>query len=98
MPFTLAHAAAALPIHRVLRGRAVYSMLVIGCFIPDVPYFLPEPLASINAHRLPGLVLFGVPCGWLIFLVWRAVLRKPCVALLPKRYADLLSPSLSTPA
>lgn len=95
MPFTLAHAAAALPLRHILRGNAVFPLLVIGCFIPDIPYFLPEPLAHINAHRLPGLVVFGVPCGWAIFLVWRIVLLEPSAALLPRRYAELLLASSS---
>ncbi len=90
MPFTLAHAAAALPLRRILRGNAVFPLLVIGCFVPDIPYFLPEPLARINAHQLPGLVIFGVPCGWAIFLLWQMVLLEPSAALLPRRLADLL--------
>ncbi len=90
MPFTLSHAAAALPLRRVLRGGAVFPMLVIGCFIPDIPYFLPEPLYRINAHQLPGMVLFGIPCGWAIFALWRCWLVEPTAALLPRAYALLL--------
>ena len=90
MPFTLSHAAAALPLRRVLRGGAVFPMLVIGCFIPDIPYFLPEPLCRINAHQLPGMILFGIPCGWAIFTLWRGLLVEPVTALLPRAYALLL--------
>jgi hypothetical protein len=93
MPFTLAHAAAALPLRRALRGSAVFPLLVIGCFIPDLPYFLPEPLASINAHQPVAMALFGVPCGWLLFLLWHLLLREPAAALLPARYAALLVPA-----
>lgn len=93
MPFTLAHAAAALPLRRLPRGRAVFPALVIGCFIPDVPYFLPEPFYNINAHQLPGLVLFGIPCGWALHALWFAVLLEPIAALLPARCAALLKAS-----
>ena len=38
MPFTLSHAAAALPFRRT---RLIKSALVIGCFAPDFEYFIP---------------------------------------------------------
>jgi len=98
MPFTLSHAAAALPLRRLLRGGAVFPALVIGCFIPDVPYFLPEPLASINAHLLPGLVIFGIPCGWAMYWFWQHALRGPAAALLPRAYANLVFSAPSSAA
>jgi len=90
MPFTLSHAAAALPLDRLLRGRAVFSLLVIGAFLPDVPYFLPQPLAGVNAHRQPGLLLFGLPCGWILYAAWRHLLLVPFAALLPPAWAAAL--------
>jgi hypothetical protein len=90
MPFTLSHAAAALPLRHLLRGNAVFPALVIGCFIPDIPYFLPAPLCDINAHLLPGLLLFGIPCGWAVYVVWYGLLVEPCAALLPRAYAALV--------
>ena len=93
MPFTLSHAAAALPLRHLLRGAAVFPALVIGCFIPDVPYFLPEPFCNINAHYFPGLVFFGIPLGWMIYALWFGVLLEPSAALLPRRYGCLLSAS-----
>jgi len=90
MPFTLSHAAAALPLRHLLRGTAVLPALVIGCFLPDVPYFLPTPLYNINVHQLPGLLLFGIPCGWAIYALWFGLLLEPTAALLPRRYAALL--------
>ena len=97
MPFTLSHAAAALPLQRMLRGRAVLALLVIGSFIPDLPYFLPEPLSRINAHRLPGMILFGIPCGWLLYALWRYLLLAPIASLLPRAGAGLLLASQSQP-
>jgi len=95
MPFTLSHAAAALPLRHLLRGAAVFPALVIGCFVPDIPYFLPEPFYNINAHQLPGLLLFGIPCGWTIYALWFGLLLDPSVALLPRPYACLISASAS---
>jgi len=90
MPFTLSHAAAALPLRPLLRGAAVFPALVIGTFVPDVPYFLPDPLYDINAHQLPGFLLFGIPCGWALYLSWLGVFLRPCQSLLPRRLARLL--------
>jgi len=95
MPFTLSHAAAALPLRHLLRSTAVFPALVIGCFIPDIPYFLPAPLSNINAHQLPELVLFGIPCGWAIYALWFGLLLEPTAALLPQPYAKLLCASRS---
>jgi len=97
MPFTLSHAAAALPLRHLLRGAAVLPALVIGCFLPDVPYFLPAPLYNINVHQLPGLLLFGIPCGWALYALWLGVLLEPSSALLPPRYAALLLQGPSIP-
>lgn len=91
MPFTLSHAAAALPLHYLLRDALVLPALVIGCFLPDVPYFLPDPLFDINVHLLPGLLWFGLPCGYAFYVVWQRVFLGPCVALLPRRYASLFA-------
>src|SRR6185436_4345338 len=55
----------------------------------DVPYFLPDPLFDINAHLLPGLVLFGLPCGYALYFLWCRVFLGPCLALLPGRYSLL---------
>ena len=93
MPFTLSHAAAALPLRFLFRESGVFPALVIGCFIPDVPYFLPDPLYEINAHAWPGFVLFGIPCGWAIYALWYGLLLRPSRALLPRRYASLLTSS-----
>ena len=90
MPFTLAHAAAALPLRILLRKAAVFPALVIGCFIPDVPYFLPAPLCDINAHQWPAIALFGIPCGWAMYIAWFGLLLEPIAALLPRQWAALL--------
>ncbi len=93
MPFTLSHAAAALPLRRLLPGIAVFPALVIGCFLPDVPYFLPDPLCDINAHQWPGLVGFGLPCGWLLYLLWQHFFVAPTLDLLPRHWSRRLAES-----
>lgn len=97
MPFTLSHAAAVLPLQRLLRGRAMFALLVVGSFVPDLPYFLPDPLDNINAHRLPGLLLFGLPCGWALYALWRHVLLAPIAVLLPPAWGALLLTAESSP-
>ena len=61
MPFTLSHAAAALPFRRT---RLVMSALVFGCFAPDLEYsvaatqdisVIPSRVCSFSIYPLPWL-------------------------------------------
>ena len=54
MAFTPAHAAAAVPLHRLLGSRAVLSALVIGSMTPDFAYFLPLGVRRAQSHSLVG--------------------------------------------
>lgn len=70
MPFTAAHTVAAVPVARVLGGRAVMSALVVGSMTPDLAYFLPFDVARWQSHSLPALLWFCLPVGlsvWAFF-------------------------------
>jgi len=57
MPLTPAHAAAVVPLWRLLGSRAVLSALVIGSMTPDFAYFLPLGVRRAESHSLAGLAL-----------------------------------------
>ena len=89
MPFTVAHAAAALPLRRAVGGRLVLSALVVGTMSPDFEY-----LAYLNTHRtishtLPGLVLMCLPLSLAVLAVWHGVVKRPLAGLLPDQCAPL---------
>ncbi|MFC8429785.1 DUF4184 family protein [Streptomyces sp. NPDC057253] len=91
MPFTLSHAAAALPALRpdgTGRGGLVPAVLVAGTFAPDMTYFAASVLSGAMefgtvTHSLPGLLTIDVLIAWTLVGLW-LLLREPLVALLPR--------------
>jgi hypothetical protein len=79
MPFTLSHAAAALPFRRT---RLVQSALVAGCFAPDFEYFLGHHGAF--GHTLPGAFLLDLPLAFAALWLFHRFLKEPLAACLPK--------------
>lgn len=79
MPFTFAHPAAVVP----LRRHAPLSALVIGSMVPDLGHLLALPLPRPFTHSLPGLPLFCVPVGLLLWLLFQSFFRRPLIALGP---------------
>lgn len=83
MAFTPAHAAAAVPLHRLLGSRAVLSALVIGSMTPDFAYFLPLGVRRAQSHSLVGLAWFVLPVGLATYVIFHLLVKAPVVALLP---------------
>ena len=80
MPFTLSHAAAALPFRRT---KLMMSAVVVGCFAPDFEYFLGHH--GSFGHRLPGMFLFDLPLGFLALWLFHRYAKEPLAACLPAR-------------
>ena len=94
MPFTVSHAAAALPIHSLARRRLPLAALMIGSMSPDLAYFLPgQPLSRMETHNIPGLFWFCWPVSFALWLVFVHVLEKPTIVLLPPRWRTRIAPS-----
>lgn len=79
MPFTPAHAAAALPL---LRTRLPASALVIGTLAPDLPYYTPVG-TSADTHSAAALVTTDLAIGAAAWLLWHALLAPAAVAASP---------------
>lgn len=96
MPFTLAHPAAAVPLHRVLGKAGVLSALMIGSLTPDFAYFLPWSVDLMEArggtHSLAGIFWFCIPIGLLAYWVFHTVLKHPVLLLLPEGVHTRLAP------
>jgi hypothetical protein len=82
MPFTLSHAAAALPFRRT---RLVMSALVVGCCAPDFVYFLEVGSHSGFGHTLAGLLALDLPFGLAVLWLFHQYAKQPLAALLPDR-------------
>jgi hypothetical protein len=81
VPFTLAHAAAALPFRR---WRLVPSALVIGTFAPDFEYLLRFSARGRFGHTLAGSFILTLPLALLVLWIFHALVKRPTVALLPE--------------
>ncbi|GAA2893260.1 DUF4184 family protein [Nonomuraea rubra] len=79
MPFTLSHVVAILPVRRWLPPSA----LAVGAVVPDAPYYLPLPVSSASTHSWWGALLFGLPVGVLLLVVFHLGVRAPLTALAP---------------
>ena len=80
MPFTLSHAAAALPFRRT---RLVISAVVVGSCAPDFVYFFEFGRHNRFGHSLPGLFVLDLPFGLLVLWLFHRYAKQPLVALLP---------------
>lgn len=81
MPFTLAHAAAALPFRR---WHLVTSALVIGTFAPDFEYLLRLSPSGRFGHTLLGSLVFTLPLALVVLWIFHAFVKRQAAMLLPE--------------
>ncbi len=80
MPFTVAHAAAALPVRRL---KLIWSAFVIGTLAPDFEAFLTLSDFPRDGHHFPGVLTFTLPAGLLTLWLFHRFLKEPLVELAP---------------
>ena len=91
MPFTLSHPAAVVPFSN---KKLNLSALIIGSMIPDFDNFFPYLPIIFNPHMLHGLFTFCIPFGFLLWIIFQKVIKKPVLSFFPTshqlRLANLL--------
>jgi hypothetical protein len=93
VPFTPAHAAAALPFRN---ARLVLSALVVGTFAPDFEFFLRlEPRGGFS-HTFAGVFLFTLPAALVMLWVLHRWAKFGAVALMPQPLRFRLTTYLSS--
>jgi Domain of unknown function (DUF4184) len=80
MPFTLSHAAAALPFRRT---RLILSAVIVGCFAPDFEYFIPFEHHGSFGHKLPGVFAVDLPLSLVVLWLFHGYAKEPLAACLP---------------
>lgn len=95
MPFTASHPAAVLPL---MGGGLVPSALVIGSMAPDLPYFVPIPVAQASTHSVVGIVTVDLAIAAVCFAIWQLLVAPAAVALAPRGLRARLAPHLPVPA
>jgi hypothetical protein len=91
VPFTLSHAAAALPFRRT---RLIPSALVMGAFAPDFEYFLRFAPVGPFGHTLRGAFLFSLPAALAALWLFHRFVKLPLTLLLPEPLQRRLAPYL----
>jgi hypothetical protein len=91
VPFTLSHAAAALPFRR---ARLVPSALVIGTFAPDLEYFIRLAPGGGWGHTLAGAFSIGLPLGLGALWILHRLVKLPLAYLVPDSVRARLSDEL----
>jgi hypothetical protein len=86
MPFTVSHAAAVLPLHRLGKLILPLSALMIGSMAPDFGYFFSHDANRQLTHGFAGLFIFALPAGLLVWLFYVAILEKATITLLSDRW------------
>jgi hypothetical protein len=81
MPFTLSHAAAALPLRRL---KLVTSALVIGTLAPDFEYFLRLAPDDGYGHTLRGTFLLTLPLALVTLWLFHTFVKLPLIGLFPE--------------
>jgi hypothetical protein len=93
MAFTIAHMAAAVPFYRSQKWLN-FEALLIGTMLPDLPYFLNnDPAVWQQSHHWLGLLTYCLPCGLLVFVLWRWVFKSAAVELIQPWSTVQLLPS-----
>lgn len=89
MPFTLSHPAAVLPL---ARRPLVPSALVAGSVAPDVFWFVPRlpGVGLTKTHELLSALWLDPLIALVLLAVFQVLLKRPLLALAPKRLAERL--------
>src|SRR5271165_1335195 len=91
MPFTVAHAAAALPFRRL---NLVWSAFLVGSMAPDFPYVIGTVKYRSLGHEFPGVVLFTLPASFVVLWFFHLAIKRPVAGLLPIGVQERLSGQL----
>ena len=89
MPFTLAHPAIVVPL---ARRRLILSALVIGSMTPDFEYFIRFSDRGHLGHSIPGIFLFCIPMGLIVFILFHKLFKYPVLELMPANLQNRLLP------
>jgi hypothetical protein len=83
VPFTLSHAAAALPFRRT---RLPLSALLIGCFAPDFEYFILLRPHGPHGH-IPWVVFYiEFPLSFAALWLFHKFMKEPLEVFLPRGF------------
>ncbi|NUQ28693.1 MAG: DUF4184 family protein [Acidobacteriaceae bacterium] len=83
MPFTAAHAVAALPFRKTRLNTAA---LVVGCLSPDFEYFFRLVPRGSFGHTLPGVLLLDLPLSLAVLWLFQQYVADAIVSIAPRLF------------
>jgi Domain of unknown function (DUF4184) len=83
MPFTSAHVVAVLPFKKYSTHIFSFTALIIGSIVPDFEYFVRMTLYGHYGHTLLGIIIFDIPLGLLIYIIYNSTVRQAVISYLP---------------
>lgn len=86
MPFTFAHPAAVLPLHRLCPRYLLWSGLIIGSLCPDAAYFVRALPIHAGTDRWWLALVQDIFVGVVLFAVWHTIVKRPAALLLPSKH------------
>jgi hypothetical protein len=89
MPFTFSHPAIILPFIRNKKLSA--TGLIIGSMCPDFEYFIRMKVQSNISHTFLGLLLFNLPLGFLVALLFHETIKRNLIENLPPFFQNKLT-------
>lgn len=98
MPWTFAHPAAVVPLWRRFSDYLSLPSLIIGAMVPDMGFFLIDPVPRHVSHSLPGLFTFSLPYGILTCIIFFKLLYNPSLFLLPNAWLNRLKLQRTLPS
>ena len=72
------------------------SALVMGCFVPDFPYFLSLEPRMFYGHTFPGMFLLDLPLALASLWLFHAFLKQPMLMFLPAGFRRRLRTSVTS--
>lgn len=93
MPFTISHAAAAIPFRRT---PLIISAVVMGCFVPDFPYLLSLSPHMAIGHTFAGMFVFDLPLAFAALWLFHTFLKRPMLMFLPSGIRSRLTTSVTS--
>ncbi|UQD55833.1 DUF4184 family protein [Flavobacterium sp. K5-23] len=86
MPFTFSHPSIILPLLRSNKLSA--TGLIVGSICPDFEYFIRMKVQSNISHTFVGLLLFNIPIGFLVALLFHEIIKKTLIENLPSFFRN----------
>ncbi len=72
------------------------SALLMGCFVPDFPYFLSLDPRMFYGHTFPGMFVLDLPVALAALWLFHAFLKQPMLMFLPAGFRRRLRTSVAS--